>query len=123
MIRASIQNMIDNQHGETLIEALVAILVSSVGMLMLATAISSGLNIINTSKNAINTYYVSQDDLVNRRESTEGSNGTVAKDNIDISITATIKDKTISTDSISVPEYHYTFANRRIALYEKVSTP
>lgn len=123
MIRASIQNRVDNQQGETLVEALVAILVSSLGMLMLASAISSGLNTINTSKKAINTYYASQDDLVNRRESIEGSNGTVTKDSVNISITATINDKPITTDSINVPAYHYTFANRTIALYEKVSTP
>lgn len=46
-------------HGESLVEALVALLISTMGILMLATSIVSAVRIIDAGKRASETYYSS----------------------------------------------------------------
>ena len=46
-----------NQIGETIGETLVALLISSLALMMLAGAISTAANIITRNKDSMNTYY------------------------------------------------------------------
>lgn len=64
MTTASVPNKLMDQSGETLVEALVAILVSSIAMLMLATAIGSAVNIVKSTNVEMARYYDGLDNLV-----------------------------------------------------------
>ena len=48
-----------SRMGETLAEVLIALLISAIGMLMLATMIMSSSNSIERSRKALETYYSS----------------------------------------------------------------
>lgn len=69
-----------SQVGETLAEVLIAMLISTIGLLMLAVMISSASNSITKSRNLLETYYSSEAGTsgtvtvtVSLKESAEGS--------------------------------------------------
>lgn len=72
---------IRSQRGETLVEALVAILISSLGMLMLATAISTAKNLVLDSKDAMETYYENESKNIVQCTSPSGSGKTATISN------------------------------------------
>lgn len=57
MSKARILKKLGSEQGETLAEALVAILISSLAMLMLSTAISGSFGIVKNSIEVMETYY------------------------------------------------------------------
>ncbi len=64
------------QTGETLTESLVSLLISSLSILMLATAISAAFGMINASRTKLSTYYQKNNDVV--AEASSGSSGATA---------------------------------------------
>lgn len=68
-----ISNKVLNNYGESLAEALVAILVSALGLLLLATMVQSSTNIINSSKQKINEYVIEENKLVDLSYAQEGT--------------------------------------------------
>lgn len=64
MMKGLINSILADQRGDTLVETLVAILVSSLAMLMLAAALSSSMNIVTSSNAAMKEYYSDETALV-----------------------------------------------------------
>lgn len=60
-----IRAKLNNRRGETLAEVLVAILISSLGMIMLANAIGSASNIVKQGRAATDDQYVNEGELAN----------------------------------------------------------
>lgn len=66
----SITEKFANEKGETMAETLVAILVSSLALLMLAMAIGRAAGLVEISKKSIKTLYDNESDLVTGTVST-----------------------------------------------------
>lgn len=66
---------VSGTHGETIVETLVSILISSLALLMLATAIGSSVKIIMTSTHHMESFYNGQSTLV-ATANTATANGT-----------------------------------------------
>lgn len=71
MNKPRILKKLGNEQGETLAEALVAILVSSLAMLMLSTAISGSFSIVRDSIETMKTYYDGLIDLANHTKTVD----------------------------------------------------
>ena len=76
--RANILRKIKNRNGETIVEVLVALLISSLGMIMLANMIVTSTNLITRSKETLTAYANAQvsNKVIERSDSSAGS-GTV----------------------------------------------
>ena len=59
-------NKLSNQSGETIAETLVALLIASLALVMLAGAVSSAMNTVTRSKNTMDDYYTVNNALVVR---------------------------------------------------------
>ena len=101
------------QRGETLVEALVAILISSLAMLMLATAIGSTYDIVTTSIDTMTAYY----DGTRKEDGTPNNDGTpnLVERKVPKPIatsTVTIKDSTDASTEASVQVDVFFYSNR-----------
>ena len=56
---------IKERNGETISEVLIALLISSLALVMLATMISATQNMVSTSKSKMTEYYEKNEDLEN----------------------------------------------------------
>ena len=59
-------NKLSKQSGETIAETLVALLIASLALVMLAGAVSSAMNTVTRSKNTMDDYYTVNNALVVR---------------------------------------------------------
>lgn len=73
---ANTMRRLQSERGETLVEALVAVLISALGMLLLATSIMSTKNIIESGNKVISNYYENEVALADHGEA-GGSVGSV----------------------------------------------
>jgi hypothetical protein len=71
---------VSGSRGETIVETLVSILISSLALLMLATAIGSSVKIIMTSTRHMETFYNGQSAMVADAYTGTGTKGTVSLD-------------------------------------------
>lgn len=60
----AIRARLRGDRGETITEVLVAIVISGLAILMLATAIASAVNVNNASRDAMNRYYAANNNAV-----------------------------------------------------------
>lgn len=115
------------QRGETLVEVLVAILISSLGMLMLAMSISSTISIVTSSKTVMNDYYANQTALVEKNaggidnDVTEGALQGEQKIEAQIS-TGPNSTTSVPTKGFAVSVYEYPCGNQTIRLYDSWSS-
>lgn len=58
-----------NDSGESLVEVLTAILISTCALIMLATAITSSTNMVRNSRSAMNRYYAITEELASPSDS------------------------------------------------------
>lgn len=65
-------------RGETLTEVLVAILISCLAILLMATVIAASFNINETSRKAMDDYYKKSNDIAGHVSGTFDGEGTVA---------------------------------------------
>ena len=56
-IRKAIKRKINSRRGDSIAEVLIALLISSLALVMLASMITSSANMINSSKKKLNAYY------------------------------------------------------------------
>lgn len=64
-----------SKAGESIGETLVALLISALALMMLAGAVSSGMNVVEASKKAIGDYYIVNNAVVARDTDAPTSNG------------------------------------------------
>ena len=53
-----------NNSGETLVETLVSVLIGALALLMLATAISTAVDMVKTSKGRLESFYLAENDMI-----------------------------------------------------------
>lgn len=103
-----------SKSGETIGEVLVALLISSLALLMLAGAITSSTNLVEKSRKNQEKYYAANDYLNGDSDSTP-EEGTIVQG----SGTVTIGND-INQESVSVNLYVNTaFGRTPVAIYEK----
>lgn len=57
---------LQSEKGESISETLIALLISSLALLMLAGAVTAGTRVITESVKKMDTYYVNESNMVNR---------------------------------------------------------
>jgi|GEM_PF-2300190 len=62
-MKTGMKKKLQSNAGESLAEVIVAVLVVALGMLLLASAVVSGANVIKTSEAAMNDYYENMNEL------------------------------------------------------------
>ena len=62
--KQTIRAWLRNERGESITEVLVAIVISGLAILLLATAISAAVNTNNASRRAMNEYYAANNNVV-----------------------------------------------------------
>ena len=67
------RNKIKSKLGETIAETLVALLISSLALVMLAGAITASSGIVNKSSKKIDEYYTANEKLINMQEIKDGN--------------------------------------------------
>ncbi|MBQ2641724.1 MAG: hypothetical protein IJG52_00195 [Lachnospiraceae bacterium] len=75
-MRTSRKNYIErlrSRAGETIAETLVALLISSIGLMMLASMITSSAQLITKSRSVLKEYYAESNQLEEKGESGAGS--------------------------------------------------
>ena len=71
---SKVQLMLGNERGETIVETLISVLVSSLALLMLATAIGTSINIVLQSRDRMEVFYQSENAMIeNSIEGTDSS--------------------------------------------------
>ena len=65
-MKRKILKKISGQSGETIAETLVALLIASLALMMLAGAVSSAMNVVTRSKKAMDDYYTVNNAVVAR---------------------------------------------------------
>ena len=106
-----IMKKIKSQAGETIAEVLVALLISSVALVMLAGMIASTTNLVTRSKSNMEAYYAANEKLEKQNE-TEGQSLT-------IQILST--DNTVSVEVINIPGFKNEVLGKPVYAYG--STP
>lgn len=77
----NIKKRITCESGETIVETMVSVLITSLALLLLATAIGSSIRIIRQSKTSMEARYTEESSMVERSESvTDGSTGSYSAD-------------------------------------------
>ena len=83
---------LNSGKGETITETLVALLISALGLVMLAAAISSAGSVITRSREKLDAYYLENEKVINRVPPTDGTSN-------DITITITDTNGNISAQT------------------------
>ena len=99
--------------GETLTETLVALLISSLALLMLAGAVTSATRVVTRSKDKMNEYYAADAGLANRTAAGRTLNVEL-KDNADTSMSLTFQARSYENAA---------FPSRPVIAYAKEVTP
>ncbi len=79
-MRGQAAKKLNSGRGETIGETLVALLIASLALLMLAGAVSAAWNVIMKSENTINKYYDQDKDLVRQADTSGNSIKVTIKD-------------------------------------------
>ena len=105
-----------SQAGESIAETLIALLVASLALVMLAGAISSGAAAVQKGRDKLKNYYDNTEYIVNHA----GGDGTdkVGNDTTEITITDNTGLVTIPKISVSY-YYNKTFAKTPVITYKK----
>ena len=80
-MKERINQKIRGNSGESITETLVALLISSLALMMLAGAISAATRVITQSKNKIAQYYKADTELAEQKSGTSGTIQMTLKDN------------------------------------------
>ena len=104
-----IRRKLSGTSGESISETLVALLIASLALTMLAGAITSSFSVVTKSRQKLKSYYESAENLVEISEESEG--GT------DGSVTVTLDGNTLGTYPVVVAE-NREFERKPVAAYK-----
>ena len=108
---AAFRSKLSAQRGETLAEVLVAILISSLGMLMLASAISSAYSIVRQGRTAVDELYTREAILADLSTGSPGS----------VSVTRSLSGVKGGSETESINVKYKSVAGCDVVAYEVVS--
>ena len=110
-MKKRLMNKIRSRAGESIGETLVALLISSLALVMLACAVSAGSGVITRGRDTLKTYYAANEAMVGR------TNGTAVPDN---GVTITDKTGAITAQSFGIEYYlNNTFGKTPVISYRK----
>ena len=105
MLKGCLLKKLKNSNGESISETLVALLISSLALVMLAGAMTAALRVVTTGREKIDAYYESSESIVNTTSGYDGSvtlkdkSGVILDQTLDV--TYQINDEFGSTPVIS----------------------
>ncbi len=111
-------NVVASDSGETMVETLVSILISSLALLMLATAIGTSVNIIMTSRDSMEAFYDGESEMIENAQ--DSSSGSTLDISMDVALTRDDEGNLEKTESVK--SYASTDSKSHVSLYER-STP
>ena len=115
-----------SERGETLVEVLIAILVSSLGMLMLANAIGASANIVRTGREATDAQYEAETKLADPASGSSVDRfGDTVKVKVDFNGVVTSANNPsggVSDTPIDVTYQEEKIAGKDVISYEAVTT-
>ena len=113
----TLQSRLVSQRGESLAEVLVAILISSLGMLMLASAISSSYSIVRQGRTATKRQYNAEEALA---DPASGNEGQVTIERVRLG-----NDTAVASESVDVTMVSESVASYDVFAYvpKEVTTP
>ena len=114
-MKRRIRKKLKSQAGESIGEVLIALLISSLALVMLASMISATNNMVKNSDTAMKDYYACCNDL----EKFTKTQTNVIKSTGGITITGS----GLKTDSISVDVYKNNSLGDKVYAYTKSTTP
>ena len=79
-MKRKILKKISGQSGETIAETLVALLIASLALMMLAGAVSSAMNVVTRSKKAMDDYYTVNNAVVARATAKPDKDGLTVRE-------------------------------------------
>lgn len=125
MVESLINRKISNQRGETIAETLVALLISAVALVMLASMISSSSSMITRARNRLSVYYEKTDKM--NRKATE-DNSEYVSDFSNLSVQdqdQSASEKIVFKDSKIKVEYYgnKVFSKTPVVTYRYVEEP
>ena len=108
-----IMKKINSQAGETIAEVLVALLISSVALVMLAGMIASTTNLVTRSKSKMEAYYKANERLEKQDETAD----------VSFSIQISDEDNTvISVQTVNIPGFKNEVLGKPVYAYGKTPT-
>lgn len=90
MISHKVKNKLVHSSGESIGETLVALLIGSLAMMMLAGTISSASRLITRSRHTLGAYYTENNNLAEHKTQT-GDDGSVTLSDGAMAVTADVK--------------------------------
>ena len=112
-----IKKKLKSKSGETIAEVLVALLISSLGLVLLASMISSSYNLITKSRSMIEDYVNSENRLVEQEQTVDTGNVTVKmKDGSGTDSEIKLNDE---KDEITVSYYTAEIAGKKVISYRE----
>lgn len=112
-----VKKKLKNNNGESLSEVLIAVLISTLGMVLLAGMITSSVNIVTKNKTAFDSYVTAENDLVDPENKTDDTTIIVSSGTITFSEKLTAA--TPENMSVNVSAYSATLGNKKIYTYKK----
>ena len=104
--RALCRRRIRSCAGESIAETLIALLVSTVGLMMLAGMINTGAHLITRSRTTLRTYYTENNRLEEKEDSIAGQ----------LRITLQFREGDIPAEAIEAAYYENTAIRRRTVI-------
>ena len=114
----TLSSIVASSSGETWVETLVSVLISSLALLMLATAIGTSVNIVMSSRDRMEEFYGGESEMIKGAQgSSEGSSMDISLD-----VALTRDDEGDLNNTESVESYKSTDSKSGVTFYER-STP
>ncbi len=107
-----------DDSGETMVETLVSILISSLALLMLATAIGASVNIVMSSRDRMEQFYNGEGSMIQNAEASSSSS--TLNIMLDVALKRDARQNLETTEEVQ--SYASTDERSGVAMYER-STP
>ncbi|MCR5136625.1 MAG: hypothetical protein K6C12_05950 [Oscillospiraceae bacterium] len=119
MVEKVAKRKISNQWGETIAETLVALLISAVALVMLASMISSSSSVITRARDRLSSYYDNME-LMNRETTSTANEYVYGSSNLSVQdLDSSASDKIVFKDA-KIPVNYYgntAFSKTQVVTY------
>lgn len=109
------------EEGETIVEALISVLISALALLLMATAIGSSVNIVRSSRDHMEAYYSRESSML----ASSGISGSEVKSSVGVGGTDVAVPiwKAASGYTNTIPVQSFSNSEDNIRLYKRGGTP
>lgn len=108
------------EEGETIVEALISVLISALALLLMATAIGSSVNIVRSSRDHMEAYYSRESSML----ASSGISGSEVKSSVGVGDTDAVPIwQAASGYTNTIPVQSFSNSEDNIRLYKRGGTP